>query len=169
MSLVHSSQQLSELLKQNYESYLFTQISYIVKTYTTTAWEPSIHASSGDWSTICRGSNLLNVKGWRSNDPSHHGWIKKMKSTVLNLLNYWPSIPPMCMTSSVNVPPRPGVDFIKVGRKAQIIEIALSKLWARRKARRTPVKSFSKVGRRAQIGRKNFMKSTPGLVCRVLA
>ena len=44
----------------------------------------------------------------------------------------------------------PWVDFIKVGRKAQIIEIALSKLGARRKARRTPLKSFSKVGRRAQ-------------------
>ena len=56
----------------------------------------------------------------------------------------------------------PGVDFIKVGRKAQIIEIALSKLGARRKARRTPLKSFSKVGRRARIGRKKFMKSTPG-------
>ena len=55
----------------------------------------------------------------------------------------------------------PGVDFIKVGRKAQIIEIALSKLRARRKARRTPIKSFSKVGRRAQIGRKKFMKLTP--------
>ena len=44
----------------------------------------------------------------------------------------------------------PGVDFIKVGRKAQFIEIALSKLGARRKARPTPLKSFSKVGRRAQ-------------------
>ena len=43
-----------------------------------------------------------------------------------------------------------GVDFIKVGRKAQIIEIALSKLGARRKARPTPLKSFSKVGRRAR-------------------
>ena len=57
---------------------------------------------------------------------------------------------------------RQGVDFIKVGRKAQIIEIALSKLGARRKAGRTPVKSFSKVGRRARIGRKKFMKSTQG-------
>ena len=57
----------------------------------------------------------------------------------------------------------PGVDFIKVGRKARIIEIALSKLGARRKARRTLVKSFSKSGRRARIGRKKFMKSTPGL------
>ena len=45
---------------------------------------------------------------------------------------------------------RPGVDFIKVGRTAQIIEIALLKLGARRKARSTPLKSFSKVGRRAQ-------------------
>ena len=45
---------------------------------------------------------------------------------------------------------RPGVDFMKVGRKALIIEIALSKLGARRKARPTPLKSFSKVGRRAQ-------------------
>ena len=26
-------------------------------------------------STGCRGSNLLNVKGWCSNDPSHHGRI----------------------------------------------------------------------------------------------
>ena len=43
-----------------------------------------------------------------------------------------------------------GVYFIKVGCKAQIIEIALSRLWAWRKARRTPLKSFSKVGRRAQ-------------------
>ena len=42
-----------------------------------------------------------------------------------------------------------GVDFIKVGRKAQIIEIALLKLGARRKALSTPLKSFSKVGRRA--------------------
>ena len=56
-----------------------------------------------------------------------------------------------------------GVDFIKVGRKAPIIEIALSKLGARHKARHTPVKSFSKVERRAQIGRKKFMKSTPEL------
>ena len=45
---------------------------------------------------------------------------------------------------------QPGVDFIKVGRKAQIIEIDLLKLGARRKARSTPVKSFSKVGRRAR-------------------
>ena len=59
--------------------------------------------------------------------------------------------------------PCPGVDFIKVGRKAQIIEIDLLKLGARRKARSTPVKSFSKVGRRAKIGCKKFMKSTPGL------
>ena len=56
------------------------------------------------------------------------------------------------------------VCFIKVGLKAQIIEIALSKLGARRKACRTPVKSFSKVGRRVQIGRKKFMKSTPDLI-----
>ena len=55
----------------------------------------------------------------------------------------------------------PGVDFIKVGRKAQIIEIALSKLGARRKARRTPVKSFSKLEHRARIGRKKFMKWAP--------
>ena len=34
------------------------------------------------------------------------------------------------------------------------IEIALLKLGARRKARSTPVKSFSKVGRKVQIGRK---------------
>ena len=45
---------------------------------------------------------------------------------------------------------RSGVDFIKVGRKAQIKEIALLKLGVRRKARSTPLKSFSKVGRRAQ-------------------
>ena len=57
----------------------------------------------------------------------------------------------------------PGVDFIKNGRKAQIIEIALSKLGARRKAGPTPLKSFSKVRRRVQIGRKKFLKSTPGL------
>ena len=36
------------------------------------------------------------------------------------------------------------------------------KVRARRKARPTPQKSFSKVGRRARIGRKKFMKSTPG-------
>ena len=57
-----------------------------------------------------------------------------------------------------------GVDFIKVGSKAQIIEIALSKLGMRHKAHPMPLKSFSKVGRRAQIGRKKFMKSTPGRV-----
>ena len=45
---------------------------------------------------------------------------------------------------------RPGVDFIKVERTAQIIEIALLKLGTRRKARSTPLKSFSKVGRRVQ-------------------
>ena len=43
-----------------------------------------------------------------------------------------------------------GVDFKKVGRTAQIIEIALLKLCARRKARSMPLKSFSKVGRRVQ-------------------
>ena len=43
-----------------------------------------------------------------------------------------------------------GVDFIKVGRMAQIIEMALLKLGARRKGHSTPLKSFSKVGRRAQ-------------------
>ena len=57
---------------------------------------------------------------------------------------------------------QPGVDFIKVGRRAQNIEIALSKLGAQRKARSTPLKSFSKVGRTAQIRRKTVMKSTPG-------
>ena len=56
----------------------------------------------------------------------------------------------------------PGVDFIKVWRKAQIIEIALSKLGARRKVHPRPLKSFSKVGHRAWIGRIKFMKSTPG-------
>ena len=56
----------------------------------------------------------------------------------------------------------PGVDFIKVGCTAQIIEIALLKLGARRKVRLTPVKSFSEVGRRARIGRKKFMKLTQG-------
>ena len=75
--------------------------------------------------------------------------------------NKYISVKLLCAFLHLHYKP-PGVDFIKVGRKAQIIEIALSKLWARRKARRTPVKSFSKVGRRAQIGRKNFMKSTPG-------
>ena len=45
-----------------------------------------------------------------------------------------------------------GVDFIKVGPMAQIIEIALLKLGAQRKARTKPLKSFSKVGRRAQNG-----------------
>ena len=44
----------------------------------------------------------------------------------------------------------PGIDFIKVGPMAQIIEIALLKLGARRKAHSTPLKSFSKVGRRVQ-------------------
>ena len=60
-----------------------------------------------------------------------------------------------------------GVDFIKVGRKVQIIEIALSKLGARRKARPTPLKSFSKVGHRARIGCKKFMKSTPSFFIEV--
>ena len=59
---------------------------------------------------------------------------------------------------------RTGVDFIKVGRKARNIVTALSKLGAGRKARSTPLKSFSKVGRRAQIRRKTVMKSTPGLI-----
>ena len=36
------------------------------------------------------------------------------------------------------------------------------KVGARRKVHPTPLKSFSKVGRRARIGRKKFMKSTPG-------
>ena len=56
-----------------------------------------------------------------------------------------------------------GVDFIKVGRTAQIIEIARLKLGARRKAHSTPLKSFSKVGRRVQKRRKTVMKSTPAL------
>ena len=43
-----------------------------------------------------------------------------------------------------------GVDFIKAGRMAQIIEMALLKLGPWRKARSTPLKSFSKVGPRAQ-------------------
>ena len=43
-----------------------------------------------------------------------------------------------------------GVDLIKVGRTAQIIEITLSKLGALRKACSMPLKSISKVGRRAQ-------------------
>ena len=43
-----------------------------------------------------------------------------------------------------------GVDFIKVWRTAQIIEIALSKLGTRRKACSTLLKSFSIVGRRAK-------------------
>ena len=59
---------------------------------------------------------------------------------------------PKIYLSSVRIPTilPAGVDFIKVGRKAQIIEIALSKLGAQRKACPTPLKSFSKVGRRAQ-------------------
>ena len=44
----------------------------------------------------------------------------------------------------------PGVDFIKVGRRTQIIEIALLKLGAQRKALSTPLKSFSEVGSKAQ-------------------
>ena len=43
-----------------------------------------------------------------------------------------------------------GVDFIKVGHTAQIIEIALLKLGARGKVHSTPLKSFSKVGSRMQ-------------------
>ena len=43
-----------------------------------------------------------------------------------------------------------GVDFIKVGCMAQIIEIALLKLGAQRKWRSTPLKRFSKVGCRVQ-------------------
>ena len=44
------------------------------------------------------------------------------------------------------------------------IEIALLKLGARRKARSTPVKSFSKVGRKAQIGRKTVYEIDPWLL-----
>ena len=40
--------------------------------------------------------------------------------------------------------------FLLLGRTVQIIEIALWKLGARHKARSTPLKSFSKVGRRVQ-------------------
>ena len=51
--------------------------------------------------------------------------------------------------------------FHKDRRMAQIIEIALLKLGARRKARSTPVKSFSKVQRKAQIGRKTVYEIDP--------
>ena len=58
----------------------------------------------------------------------------------------------------------PGVDFIKVKSWAQIIEIALSICALGLRPTFTPLKNFSKVGRRARIGHKKFMKSTPGLV-----
>ena len=35
----------------------------------------SLISSSGIGSTARRLSNLLNEKGWCSNDPSHHSWI----------------------------------------------------------------------------------------------
>ena len=44
----------------------------------------------------------------------------------------------------------PEVDFIKIGCTAQIKEIALLKLGAQHKSRSLPLKSFSKVKRRAQ-------------------
>ena len=37
--------------------------------------ECHIVVPSGIQSTGRRGSNLQNEKGWRSNNPSHHGWI----------------------------------------------------------------------------------------------
>ena len=58
----------------------------------------------------------------------------------------------------------PSVNFIKVGRTAQIIEISLS-IFAPRLCRTiTPVKSFPKVGRYTLCRVPNFMKSAPELV-----
>ena len=51
---------------------------------------------------------------------------------------------------------------IKVGRTAQIIEIALSICALRQHRTFTPEKSFSKVGHRARQGAKRYMKLTPG-------
>ena len=57
----------------------------------------------------------------------------------------------------------PGVDFMKVGRRAQIIEIVLS-IWDLRLSRTImPVKSFSKVGPYTLRRTPNFMKSTQGV------
>ena len=55
---------------------------------------------------------------------------------------------------------KPGVDFMKVERTAQIIE-ALSICALRLHHTITPVKSFSKVGRYALCRTHNFLKSTP--------
>ena len=59
------------------------------------------------------------------------------------------TVPPVKMIN-ISFRGASGVDFIIVGRRVQIIEIALIKLGAMRKAHSTPIKSFSKVGRRAQ-------------------
>ena len=57
----------------------------------------------------------------------------------------------------------PGVDFIKVGPTAQIIEIALSICALHLRRTIMPVKSFSKVRRYALRRAPNFMKSTPDI------
>ena len=51
--------------------------------------------------------------------------------------------------------------FHKSWAQGANIEIALLKLGARHKARSTSVKSFSKVGRKAQIGRKTVYEIAP--------
>ena len=56
-----------------------------------------------------------------------------------------------------------GVDFIKVGRTAQIIEIGLSICALHLRRTIMPVKSFSKVRRYALRRAPNFMKSTPDI------
>ena len=50
-----------------------------------------------------------------------------------------------------------GVDFIKVGRTAQIVEIALLKLGAWRKGCSTPLKASQKLG----VGRKKVYEIDP--------
>ena len=68
------------------------------------------------------------------------------KGTILPN-NIWKLHPFVQFLNGTN---RRGVDFIKDGRMAQIIEIALLKLGTWRKVRSTPLRSFSKAGRRAQ-------------------
>ena len=55
----------------------------------------------------------------------------------------------------------PGLDFIKVGRTAQIIEIALLKLGAWRKAHSKPLKASQKLG----IGSKTVYEIDPWASC----
>ena len=45
---------------------------------------------SGIRSTVCRGSYLMNEKGWRFNEPSHHGW------PILTVFIEWASLVDIC-------------------------------------------------------------------------